>query len=62
MAHLEMPPWKRPNSVLLRFRHPKHLPMKSVTINGKPSKDFDAAREVIPLHEVHGTVMVECNY
>jgi hypothetical protein len=53
---------KTPGSVLLRFRHPKHLPMKSVTINGKPSKDFDAVREVIPLHEVHGTVMVECNY
>lgn len=61
-ATVEMPLRKTPKSVLLRFRHPKHLPMKSVTINGKPWKDFDPLKEVISLHDVQGTVKVEGNY
>ena len=41
---------------------PQAAPIKSVTVNGKPWKDFDAAREVIRLHGLQGTVKVEAVY
>jgi hypothetical protein len=49
-------------TVRLRFRHPKALPMKSVTVNGRPWTDFDPDKEVISLHDVRGTVKVESHY
>jgi hypothetical protein len=61
-AVVEMPSRNPPKSVLLRFRHPKVLPMKSVAINGSSWADFDPVKEVISLHDVKGTVKVEGNY
>ena len=53
---------KPPKVVLLRLRHPKSLPMKGVTVNGNAWTDFDPAKEVISLHDMEGTVKVECHY
>ena len=61
-ATVEMPSRKPPKAVLLRLRHPKSLPIKSVTVNGSPWTDFDPAKEVISLHGVEGTVKVESHY
>jgi hypothetical protein len=61
-ATVEMPSRKPPQNVLLRFRHPKSAPIKSVTVNGKPWTDFDPAKETIRLHGVQGAVKVEANY
>ena len=61
-ATVEMPSRNTPKSVLLRLRHPEALPIKSVTVNGSPWTDFDPAKEVVSLHDVKGTVKVECNY
>ena len=61
-ATVEMPSRNPPKAVLLRFRHPKALPMKSVTVNGGDWTDFDPAKEVISLHGVKGTVKVEGHY
>jgi hypothetical protein len=36
--------------------------MKSVTVNGQAWKDFDPAKEVVPLHDVSGTVKVDVGY
>ncbi|MGD0782911.1 MAG: hypothetical protein ABSA30_08650, partial [Candidatus Aminicenantales bacterium] len=58
-ATVEMPSRRPPKSVLLRFRHPKALPMKSVTVNGRPWTDFDSDQEMISLHGIKGTVQVE---
>ena len=58
-ATVEMPSRNPPKTVLLRFRHPKALPIKSVTVNGSPWTDFDPVKEVISLHDVKGTVKVE---
>ena len=44
-ATVEMPSRNPPKSVLLRFRHPKASPIKSVTVNGKPWTDFDPVKE-----------------
>jgi len=61
-ATVEMPSRKPPKAVLLRLRHPEAAPIQSVTVNGKPWTDFDAAQEVIRLHDVEGTIKVETGY
>ena len=52
----------RRKTVVLRFRHPKAAPIKSVTVNGKPWTDFDPAKEVVRLHDHPGTVQIEVGY
>jgi hypothetical protein len=59
---LEMPGRNEPQSIVLRLRHPKSTPIKSVIVNGEPWSDFDATKEVIRLHDLHGTVKVETIY
>jgi len=61
-ATLEIPSRDRPQSVMVRLRHPQALPMKSVTVDGKTWTDFDAAKEVIRLHDVRGSAQVEAVY
>ena len=61
-ASVEMPSRNQPTAVLLRLRHPKALPIKSVTVNGKPWTDFDSAKEVVHLHDLKGTVKLEAVY
>jgi hypothetical protein len=48
--------------VWLRFRSPNAAPIKSVTVDGKPWKDFDPKLEVVKLHGLKGTVKVEARY
>jgi hypothetical protein len=59
---LEMPSRKAPKEVLLRLRHPKAAPIRSVAINGKEWKDFDAARELVRLCNVPAKVAVTVSY
>ncbi len=61
-ATVEMPSRNPPKVVLLRFRHPKKTPIKSVTVNGKAWKDFDPAKEVIRLGGLKGTIKLEALY
>ena len=61
-ATVEMPSRKPPKAVLLRFRHPKALPIKSVTLNGEPTTDFEPLKEVICLRGLRGTIRVEAAY
>ncbi len=61
-ATIEMPSRNPPKHVLLRFRHPQALPMKSVTISGSPWADFDPLKETIRIHDVSGTVKLEAAY
>ena len=59
-ASIEIPGRKPPENVIVRFRHPKALPIKSVTVNGKPWTDFDQKNETVRLHGVanHADVQV----
>jgi hypothetical protein len=59
---VDLPSRRPPASVRLRLRHPKALPMKSVTVNGRPWTDFDPVQEVVVLRGVRGTAKVETHY
>ena len=48
-AHVEFEGDRRPNTVLVRLRHPDRKPIRSVTVNGVEWMDFDASREWIRL-------------
>ncbi len=61
-AIVKMPSRGAPGGVFLRLRHPKAAPIRSVAVGGKAWTDWDAAREVIRLHGLEGTVRVEAAY
>lgn len=55
-------PAKAPQQVRLRLRHPAAAPITSVSVNGRPWKDFDRAAETVRLDELTGTVAAEAAY
>ncbi|MBP8129237.1 MAG: hypothetical protein KA184_06605 [Candidatus Hydrogenedentes bacterium] len=59
---IEIPSRRPPDCVLLRVRHPRQKPIASVRVNDRAWNDFDRAREVVRLHDVHGTVNVVAIY
>jgi hypothetical protein len=61
-ATVEMPSRKAPKEVVLRLRHPKSAPIKSVTVNGKPWSEFNKDKETITLKGQAGTVAVAAQY
>ncbi len=54
-AHLEFLSDRRPEKLIIRFRHPEKKPIKSVTVNGKDSKNFDPAKEWVEISNPSGT-------
>ncbi|MGB2820910.1 MAG: hypothetical protein WBF17_08015, partial [Phycisphaerae bacterium] len=61
-ATVEVPSRELPKTVLLRLRHPKALPIKSVEVDGKPWKDFDNGTEIIRLTGAKGRISVVAHY
>ncbi len=61
-ATVEMPARKAPKDVILRFRHPKAAPIKSVTVNGQSWTEFNKDKETITLKGLTGTVAVTAQY
>jgi hypothetical protein len=61
-ATLDMPSRGGQKAVLLRFRHPGAVPMKSVAVNGRPWEKIDKDKEVVILEDLTGTVAVEATY
>lgn len=61
-ATVEVPSRELPKTVLLRLRHPKALPIKSVEVDGKPWKDFDNGTEIIRLTGARGRISVVAHY
>ena len=51
-----------PREVLLRLRHPRAATIRSVTVNGKPWRDFDAAKEVVRVAGLQGVVSILARY
>jgi hypothetical protein len=61
-ATIEIPSRNPPKSIVVRFRHPKALPIKSAMVDGKPWNNFDPQKEVLRLHDVQGSVQVVAAY
>ena len=61
-ARVELPSRKFPKSVCLRLRHPKSLPIKRVTMNGKLWSHFSTELESIVLTDLTGNVTVLATY
>jgi hypothetical protein len=61
-ARLQPPTRRRPVNLYLRLRHPNHAPMIRITINGRPSKDFDASKEWIKLAAPTGEMQIVAYY
>jgi hypothetical protein len=61
-ATIEVPSRNPPKSVVLRFRHPKAAPIKSVMVNGQPWTRFNKDKEVIELMGLTGKVAVAATY
>ena len=61
-ATVEIPSRNPPKEVILRFRHPKAAPIKSVAVNGKKWKAFDKGKETVELKGMTGTVAVTATY
>ena len=53
---------KQPGKTLVRIRHPEKLPIKSVTVNGKPHDKFDPEKGDIDITGMTGKVLVEARY
>jgi hypothetical protein len=61
-ATVEMPSRRRVRTIILRLRHPRAAPIKRITLNGQPWKDFDPAGEIIRLPGSGGVLHVEAEY
>jgi hypothetical protein len=61
-ATIQIPARKAPKDMIIRLRHPKASPIKSVTVNGQPSTAFDQDKETIELKGLTGAVNVTAMY
>jgi len=61
-AKVRMPSREAPEEVLLRLRHPKALPIRSVRVNGRPWEHFDSAEEFVRLRGLTDDLIIEAMY
>ena len=61
-AQVQLPDRGRPDTVLLRLRHPLAKPIRAVTVNGSNWTAFDKDKETIRLQGQTGTVTIEATY
>lgn len=53
---------RRPERILVRFRHPEGRPLRSVTLNGRPHSAFDAARGDVDITGAAGSAQIVAHY
>lgn len=61
-ATVEIPSRNPIKSVIVRLRHPQAATLKSVTVNGKPWRKFNPAKEIIEITGMAGKVVVVAGY
>ena len=61
-AQVHLPDRGRPDTVLLRLRHPRAKPIRAVTVNGSNWTAFDKDKETIRLQGQTGTVTIKATY
>jgi hypothetical protein len=62
LATVSLPGRNPPRAVVLRLRHPSAARLRSVTVDGKPWRDFDPTQESVHLDGLRGTVRVQARY
>src|SRR5581483_7409553 len=61
-AVLVIPSGTRPRRLRLRLRLPNQRPLRAITVDGKPSRHFDARTETVDLSGKSGTVTLIAYY
>jgi hypothetical protein len=61
-ATIQVPAREPAKVVVLRLRHPRSAPIKSVTVNGRAWTQFDAKSETVSLTGIAGLVEVRVRY
>ncbi|MBN2577820.1 MAG: hypothetical protein JXB10_02430 [Pirellulales bacterium] len=61
-AVVQLPPQCPAQKIVLRLRHPKGKPIRSVTVQGKPHADFDPKRETVTLDPSGGKITIRAEY
>ncbi|MCE5198114.1 MAG: NPCBM/NEW2 domain-containing protein [Armatimonadota bacterium] len=62
-AVIAPPTREMPREIVLRLRHPEGKKMKSVTVNGVQTKDFDNSRECVTIRPTGaGNIIVRADY
>ena len=61
-ATIEPPTRNPPKRIVIRLRHPQGKPIRSVTVQGKPHKDFDPVKETVTLAPAGEPIRVEAQY
>jgi hypothetical protein len=61
-ATIEIPSRQPLQTVLVRLRHPRQMPIRSVTVNGQAWKRFNPDKEVIELAGLTGNVVIVASY
>ena len=59
---IDLPSRHAPKSLLLRLRHPQAASLRSVLVDGKTWKRFDARQETIQLEGLKGQVSLQASY
>jgi hypothetical protein len=61
-AVIQPPKERPPRRIVIRLRHPDGKPMQSVTVQGKPHKDFDPQKETVTIAPANGPINVRAEY
>jgi len=61
-ASIEPPVRTSPKAIVIRLRHPDGKPIRSVTVNGKPHRDFSPAGEYVRLKPSADRIVVRAEY
>jgi hypothetical protein len=61
-AEIIPPSREQPKAIILHLRHPDRKPIRRVTVNGAPVRDFDAKNELVPLAYAKQILSVEAFY
>ena len=61
-ADIEPPTRRPPELVVIRLRHPHGKPIRTVTVNGQPHTDFDAAQDTIRIRPSGARITVQARY
>ncbi len=61
-AQIEPPAQAPPDGLVIRLRHPKGKPIRAVTVNGKPHREFDPAKECVTIKPTAERITVRAEY